>query len=443
LTSLHDRQESALTVLHAVPHLDRVGGCERQALLLARHQAQRTPRAGGVQPMLLTHQQEDVARPSESPAAPPDPPLPSPPTAPHVWQLARGLRRYHPGAWWRNHGASISLVHAHAVHKLCGQVVALAARDGVPSLVKVATPEDIELFAEPARWRQFTEPEQDPAHYGPRWRWMAALTWRRLQRSSAFLALNDDIAARLLARGLRVERIRNAVDCVHFQPAGVGQRMAARAALGLDAEAPCIASVGRLVARKDLSCVLQALARSSAGHSAGAPGGAPVGRADRLTLLVCGDGPQAPALRRLAQELRIEDRVRWLGRTADVRTALHAADAFVHASRSEGFPNALLEALACGLPAVLSDIPGHRDEGALPDDLALLFPPGDHAALAAALARLLADPNGRAARGAAARSVALRHYALPVVGPQLERIYARHLALRPAPRDGSRRGERG
>ncbi len=416
MTSLHNRPEAALTILHAVPHLDRVGGCERQALLLAWHQMQQPAGASRVRPMLLTHQQLDVAPPQDSPASPPGSPLAASPLSPPVWRLARGLRRYHPGAWWRNHGSEVALVHAHAVHKLCGQVVALAARDDVPSLVKVATPEDIELFAEPDRWRQFIEADQDPAHYGPRWRWMAALTWRRLQRSSAFLALNDDIASRLTSRGLNVERIRNAVDCEHFQPVDADGRAAARAALGVPPSTPCLAAVGRLVARKDLRCVLDALA------ALGERGPA---------LLVCGDGPQAPELHRAARQLGIEGRVHWLGETADVRGALRASDAFVHASRSEGCPNALLEALACGLPAVLSDIPGHRDADVLPGDAALLFPAGDHAALTAALARLFEDPLARLARGAAARATALHHYALPVVGARMEQLYVRHLAQRP------------
>ena len=394
-----------LTVLHAVPHLDRVGGCERQALLLARHQS----RTGLVRPVLLTHEAPGLwaaGAPHAREAA----------GGPAIHRLARGLRRYHPGAWWRQHGRGVGLVHAHAVHKLCGQLVALAARDGVPSLVKVATPADIELFAEPRRWQQLVEPEQDPARFGPRWRWMAAATWRRLSAAEAFLALNDDIAARLAARGLRAERVRNAVDCARFAPPGPEGRAAARAALAVPAGAPCLASVGRLVARKDLACVLAALARLP-----------------RARLLVCGGGPQSGELARLARQLRVDDRVHWLGERDDVRPALHAADVFVHASRSEGFPNALLEALACGLPAALSDIPGHRDGEALPGRAALLFPPGDDAALAAALGRLLDDPREREARGAAAREVARRTYGVDVVAAQMAQLYERHRRARPTP----------
>jgi glycosyltransferase involved in cell wall biosynthesis len=153
-------------------------------------------------------------------------------------------------------------------------------------------------------------------------------------------------------------------------------------------------------------------------------------------------------LARRAEELRVAGRVRWLGPQLAVRPALHAADAFVHASRSEGFPNALLEAFACGLPAALSDIEGHRDGDACPGDAALLFPPGDDAAMAAALARLLdeARPHGSAvdrawpradagvaeggsawrptARGRAARALAESRYDLGLVAEQMLALYA-------------------
>jgi glycosyltransferase involved in cell wall biosynthesis len=71
--------------------------------------------------------------------------------------------------------------------------------------------------------------------------------------------------------------------------------------------------------------------------------------------------------RALARELGVAGRVRFMGPQDDVRTVLHAADAFVMPSLREGLPISALEALATGLPAVLADAPGLRD-------LRLLFP---------------------------------------------------------------------
>jgi glycosyltransferase involved in cell wall biosynthesis len=417
---------SALAVLHVVPHLSRTGGYERQALTLARHQA----REQGLLPLLLTHAEasrHDAHSAGWSPLsssargsgsgrelaageAPVETAAEAGGNAPHgvpLHRLERGLRRYHPGRWWRNrrrHGELPDVVHVHAMHKLGGQVVELARRAGIPTLVKVPTPADVELFAHPERWRELVEPEEPAARYGARWRFMAATTWRRLRRATVFLALNADIAARLRQEGVRAELVGNGVDCARYAPPAAAERAAARAALGLAPDAPCVVTCGRLVARKDVDCALAALARL--------PG---------ATLLVCGDGPRAGALRERAAALGIGTRVRWLGMLADTRPALHAADVFVHASRSEGLPNALLEALACGLPAVVSDIPGHEDG-------TLRFPPGDDAALATRLALLLADGAARAAEGRAARERARTRHDLPIVAARLSELYARCLA---------------
>ncbi len=119
--------------------------------------------------------------------------------------------------------------------------------------------------------------------------------------------------------------------------------------------------------------------------------------------------------------------MRFLDLQADLLPALAAADLFVNPARSEGLPNAVLEALACGLPVVLSDIDGHRDGPLLAGGAALHFPPGDAEALAAALSALAADPGRRAALGAAARTTAVEHYALPAVAERFRQLYLRLL----------------
>jgi glycosyltransferase involved in cell wall biosynthesis len=371
-------------VLHVVPHLDRVGGYERQALVLARHQRRGTD----VAPILLTH--EAPGRPALEQG-----------TAGTIHRLARGLLRHHPGAWWRRHRGEIDLVHAHAMHKLTGQVLALAHADGVPSLVKVATEDDVRMFADPAGWQDLLDGDEGAAR-GVRWQLMLRTAFARLRRAGTFVALNAAIERQLAAHGLPSVRVPNGVDVQAFRPADAARRAAAREALGLAPDAPCVASVGRLATRKDLPTLLEAFARVAAG----ARGPAPV-------LRVAGEGPARPLLEERVAALGLSGLVAFLGPLDDVRELLDAADLFVHPSLREGLPNAVLEALACGLPAVLSDVPGHRavTDGAAGAP-ALLVPPGDADALARGLAALLADAPRRAALGAAGLAHVERHFGI-------------------------------
>jgi len=107
---------------------------------------------------------------------------------------------------------------------------------------------------------------------------------------------------------------------------------------------------------------------------------------------------QAKALHRQAHELQIAATVRFAGAVDDVGGLLAAADICVHSSRSEGIPNAVLEAMTSGLPIVGSAIPGLRE--AVGDaGSTFLSPPGDAAALAERLGRLVADPDLRRRQG--------------------------------------------
>jgi glycosyltransferase involved in cell wall biosynthesis len=102
--------------------------------------------------------------------------------------------------------------------------------------------------------------------------------------------------------------------------------------------------------------------------------------------------------------------IRWLGRLADVREVwARAAIAVLPSTYGEGVPKALIEAAACARPIVATDMPGCRE--IVRDGVTgLLVPPGDVAALAAALARLAADPAQRRAMGMAGRALVEREF---------------------------------
>lgn len=116
-----------------------------------------------------------------------------------------------------------------------------------------------------------------------------------------------------------------------------------------------------------------------------------VGRGIDFRLLIVGDGRHRPELEERARSLGIAERVRFVGRVAaaDLVAHLDAADVFVLASRSEGLPHAIIEAMARGLPSIGSTA-GGIPELLLPEDLVA---PGDHLALADKLCEVVADPE--------------------------------------------------
>jgi glycosyltransferase involved in cell wall biosynthesis len=119
------------------------------------------------------------------------------------------------------------------------------------------------------------------------------------------------------------------------------------------------------------------------------------------TALLCGSGPLEGEVRAAIETHGLTDRVRLLGFTDRLWSLMKRADVLVAVSWFEGHPNVVLEAAACGCPLVLSDIPAHRD--VLEGDAALLVPPSDPTAIAAAIASVLDDPSAAQLRARHAR----------------------------------------
>ncbi len=224
-------------------------------------------------------------------------------------------------------------------------------------------------------------------------------TERRIYRDPALRCIaNSEKTRREVCRDYavpaeRIEVIHNGVDVEAFSPERrVAARVAARDRFGLGPEAFALAFVGTGFARKGLRHAIEMLARLRALK---APG----------VLLVAGRGATAP-WRRLASRLGVEYAVRFLGPVRDVLDVYAAADVFVLPSLYEPFGIAPLEALACGLPVLLS-----RDCGVselLEDgrEGRLLARPQDVGGGAAFLAALADDPAAREAYGARARRTA-------------------------------------
>lgn len=203
--------------------------------------------------------------------------------------------------------------------------------------------------------------------------------------------VSQDMKSKILRGRTAADRIRvihTGLDLDLFDKGGT--RAAIRAQLGLPNDAVVLGTVSRLFREKGHCHLLDAAASLRDAHPA-------------LRLLIVGRGDQREALEAQARALGISDRVNFTGFFEDLPGALRAMDLFAQPSIDhEGFPTAVLEAQAAGLPVIASDIGGTHetmDRGRT----GLLVPPGDSRALADAICSLLVDPTRRAAMAAAAR----------------------------------------
>ena len=125
-------------------------------------------------------------------------------------------------------------------------------------------------------------------------------------------------------------------------------------------------------------------------------------------LVILGEGPQRSTLELLARDLKIYKRVRFLGKVHNPHDYMRRARMFVLSSRFEGFPNALCEAMACGLPVIATDCPSGPRELINGGTAGMLVPVDDVDALACAIKRLASDESLRRKLGESAKHVSER-----------------------------------
>ena len=236
---------------------------------------------------------------------------------------------------------------------------------------------------------------------------------RLVRHVDRFLTISHEIDASLARVGVPPERrlaLPNGVDLERFRPADRAERRALRQGLGL-ADVPTVVYCGRLVPEKNVAGLLAAWREVQRHH----PGS---------QLVVVGGGVEADALRRDAGE-----GVVFAGDRSDVAPWLRAADLFVLPSRTEGLSNALLEAMAAGLPVVATRV-GASHEVVRDGECGRLVAAGDDVALGRALDELLAHPEPERF-GAAARAAVDPHYGLDGVVERLVALYGELAARRP------------
>lgn len=197
-------------------------------------------------------------------------------------------------------------------------------------------------------------------------------------------------------RGNRIRIIDNGIDVDRYGPAP--DQAALKAKLGFDPARRYVVHVARHHPVKDQATLLRGFA-------------AAVSHLPDVDLLMAGDGPLREELEALAHSLGMAGRVKFLGVRSDVPELLRAGDVFALTSVSEASSLTLLEAMATGLPSVVTDVGGNPDliRGGIDG---LLFPRGDWQACGAALRRLLTEAGLAEKLGANARQRARERFRL-------------------------------
>lgn len=298
-----------------------------------------------------------------------------------VYRLAAALRK-----------GRFDLIHAFS---FTGELWAAVARRLAGHTPLLSSVRNVYAWYSPTQWRVK--------------RWVTSQSVRVVANSRAGATFAE---ARL---GLRPETIRvvhNGTPLVGVSPPGEAKSL--RAEWGLQPGGVVGLFLGRLVPLKNVASLLRAVAGLN-------------GAADRLVLVIAGDGSERADLERLGRDLGLSRRVRFLGERQDAGRLISAADFLVQPSVQEGLSNTVLEAMAAGRPVIASAV-GGNGELVTHGRTGLLYPSGDEAALVQCLRLMVDDPVSRAAFSRAARVRVEEAFAIPAMVKAMEKIYAEALA---------------
>lgn len=199
-----------------------------------------------------------------------------------------------------------------------------------------------------------------------------------LKHHDRVVCVSDDLLTQCLTAGIPIGRcceIENAIDLSAYD--SLPDRSSARTQFNIS-QGPIIGAVGRLSQEKAFDVLIRSVDQL-------------IETGIDANLLIAGDGPERESLNQLISDLGREDRIRLIGHIADPRPLFAGMDVFALSSRSEGLPNVLLEALACGVPVVSTDVGGIPRVITHESD-ALLVRPDDTDGLTLALSRLISNP---------------------------------------------------
>jgi glycosyltransferase involved in cell wall biosynthesis len=304
---------------------------------------------------------------------------------PRPWRLTHYPRL----AWYlARHARSYDVIHVHHANLQADVAVAVGRTLRRPVILKLVG--------------------GGPSSEIARWRWLRRWTGHAaFRRASVLLAQGPDTVAELRAVGVRPERIveiPNGVAPSAVDPADRAARGVARRELGLPDGATVVLWLGRFAGEKGIDDLLRAWEPLRDDH--------------RLALLLVG----RPAGRRPVHPVSGAN-VHVRSWRADPSVALRAADVFVLPSHGEGMSNAVLEALAAGLPVVITPV-GPLPARVVEHGAGAVVPVGDVEALRAAILTLATDPERRRVAGLGARA-AIADLTIERVVDRIEAVYER------------------
>ncbi|MBF0358977.1 MAG: glycosyltransferase family 4 protein [Magnetococcales bacterium] len=204
----------------------------------------------------------------------------------------------------------------------------------------------------------------------------------------------------------RITTISTGIDLTKFIP---GDKTVAREKLGLDESEQLIGSIATLRSWKGHHHLIEAFSQLDEAKK-------------NLRLVIVGDGPRREYLHDMVVELGLEERVLFTGNQEDTVTWFQALDIFVLASyANEGIPQALMQAMACGLPVIGGDV------GGIPETIddrktGFLFPPQNVPALVSALQRFIKEPQLAVDMGRAAHRAAQENFAIDIMLDKMESV---------------------
>jgi glycosyltransferase involved in cell wall biosynthesis len=226
----------------------------------------------------------------------------------------------------------------------------------------------------------------------------------------------DAVRTELVSQGIpnhKIVRIYNSVDLARFKGDSAFCREEVLRTLGLppDADLKFVTMVANFrLAAKDHGTFLQAarMVRQEVPN---------------VVFVLAGEGELQTDMKTLAQKLGIESGVRFIGSCPQMPALLFISDVCVLSSKSEGFPNVILEYMASGRPVVATDVGGVR-EAVVDGETGHLVGPGDGAAMAARILSLLRDPRKAAAMGKQGRERAQAHFSPQIQLAAVRELYA-------------------
>lgn len=244
---------------------------------------------------------------------------------------------------------------------------------------------------------------------GRMFNWMYRMT---LGPADWFVVNADGVMSDLMDKAdvpqQKLRRIHNAIDVGrYFRDASV--RATIRQQLCLDVNDCVIGTVGRLHKKKGLEYLIAAAKQL-------------VRDAPNVIFIIVGGGPERGNLEALVRVLGLEDHIRFLGERTDVPDLLSAMDIFCFPSELEGLPNAVMEAMAAGLPVVATDIPGNN-ELVVNGKSGYLTPVRDSMSLSCAILELINDRTRSVAFGQMGHKIMATRFGIGKMVREFEKFY--------------------